>query len=313
MRTFAVVILDEECGLLEWVPRTRKLKQVVDAAYRIVGKKLPVFHSEKVSGPFKRAQSQHRNDCVAMAKAYRQNVLSLYEPCTSRWFVSRFASDRAQWLSARGAFMKSCATWGAVGHCLGLGDRHGENILVDMDSGGCVHVDFDCLFDKGCALKEPEIVPFRLTPHMVEAFGTAGVDGAFRTSLQLTLGCLRDHKETLLHVLEPFLRDTTVAWERPGKAQIDDEPPTKRRRGEKQDAAATLRVVSRRLDGIYNLPVPPPPGSTQSRDARAAARGGCSAPDELPLSVPGQVERLIKESTSDLNLCRMYLGWTPFL
>ena len=111
--------------------------------------------------------------------------------------------------------MKSCATWGAVGHCLGLGDRHGENILVDMDSGGCVHVDFDCLFDKGCALKEPEIVPFRLTPHMVEAFGTAGVDGAFRTSLQLTLGCLRDHKETLLHVLEPFLRDTTVAWERP--------------------------------------------------------------------------------------------------
>ena len=82
---------------------------------------------------------------------------------------------------------------------------------------------------------------------------------------------------------------------------------------EKQDAAATLRVVSRRLDGIYNLPVPPPPGSTQSRDARAAARGGCSAPDELPLSVPGQVERLIKESTSDLNLCRMYLGWTPFL
>ena len=70
--------------------------------------------------------------------------------------------------------MKSCATWGAVGHCLGLGDRHGENILVDMDSGGCVHVDFDCLFDKGCALKEPEIVPFRLTPHMVEAFGTAG-------------------------------------------------------------------------------------------------------------------------------------------
>ena len=51
LRTFAVVILDEECGLLEWVPRTRKLKQVVDAAYRIVGKKLPVFHSGRCPGP----------------------------------------------------------------------------------------------------------------------------------------------------------------------------------------------------------------------------------------------------------------------
>jgi len=318
LRTFAVVILDEECGLLEWVPRTRKLKQVVDAAYRLHpsgAKKLPQFHSERVSGPFKQAQTQHRNDAQQMAKVYRQNVLSLYEPCTSRWFVSRFASDPAQWLQARAAFVKSCATWGAVGHTLGLGDRHGENILIDMDSGGCVHVDFDCLFDKGCALKEPEIVPFRLTPHMVEAFGCAGVDGAFKTALQLTLGTLRDHKETLLHVLEPFLRDTTVAWERPGKAQAEEgsEPPPKKRKGEKQDAAATLKVVSQRLDGIYNVPVPPPPGSTQSRDARAAARGGCSAPDELPLSVPGQVERLIKESTSDLNLCRMYLGWTPFL
>ena len=33
LRTFAVVILDEECGLMEWVPRTRKLRQVCEAAY----------------------------------------------------------------------------------------------------------------------------------------------------------------------------------------------------------------------------------------------------------------------------------------
>ena len=35
-----------------------------------------------------------------------------------------------------------------VGHIVGLGDRHGENILIDTLSGECVHVDFDCLFDK---------------------------------------------------------------------------------------------------------------------------------------------------------------------
>ena len=35
-----------------------------------------------------------------------------------------------------------------VGYILGLGDRHGENILLDSTNGDCVHVDFNCLFNK---------------------------------------------------------------------------------------------------------------------------------------------------------------------
>ena len=35
-----------------------------------------------------------------------------------------------------------------VGYILGLGDRHGENILFDAKCGDCVHVDFNCLFKK---------------------------------------------------------------------------------------------------------------------------------------------------------------------
>lgn len=45
--------------------------------------------------------------------------------------------------------------------CAGLGDRHGENILIDMSSGDVVFVDFACLFDKGLTLEKPEMVPFR--------------------------------------------------------------------------------------------------------------------------------------------------------
>ena len=50
-----------------------------------------------------------------------------------------------------------------VGHIVGLGDRHGENILFDSTTGDCVHVDFSCLFDKGLQLQKPELVPFQLT------------------------------------------------------------------------------------------------------------------------------------------------------
>jgi len=47
-----------------------------------------------------------------------------------------------------------------------LGDRHMENILFDASDGACVHVDFSCLFWKGLELREPELVPFRLTSNV---------------------------------------------------------------------------------------------------------------------------------------------------
>ena len=39
--------------------------------------------------------------------------------------------------------------WGASSkeYCR-LGDRHGENILLDSNTGSVVHVDFNCLFEK---------------------------------------------------------------------------------------------------------------------------------------------------------------------
>lgn len=54
-----------------------------------------------------------------------------------------------------------------VGHIVGLGDRHGENILFDSTTGDCVHVDFSCLFDHGLTLDKPELVPFRLTQRAI--------------------------------------------------------------------------------------------------------------------------------------------------
>lgn len=35
-----------------------------------------------------------------------------------------------------------------------LGDRHGENILFEEGTGGILHVDFNCLFDKVISLQD---------------------------------------------------------------------------------------------------------------------------------------------------------------
>jgi phosphatidylinositol kinase/protein kinase (PI-3 family) len=58
-----------------------------------------------------------------------------------------------------------------------LGDRHGENLSFEEGTGGLLHVDFNCLFDKGQTFEKPEVVPFRLTHNMIDAFGAYGYNG----------------------------------------------------------------------------------------------------------------------------------------
>jgi serine/threonine-protein kinase ATR len=166
-------------------------------------------------------------------------------------------------LDSRTTFTRSCAVWSIVGHIIGLGDRHGENILIDSLNGECMHVDFDCIFDKGLTLAKPEIVPFRLTPNLVDAMGLTGVEGGYRLTMEVAMKLLRNNKDILLSVVEPFLRDPTVAWGRGGRAQRDEAVnnfqsggrSSSRSRGEEyvstENAVAdqTLRIIAERLGG----------------------------------------------------------------
>ena len=60
-------------------------------------------------------------------------------------------------------------------YVVGIGDRHGENILLDETTGDCLHVDLNCLFEKGKLFDVPELVPFRLRHNMVDAFGISNL------------------------------------------------------------------------------------------------------------------------------------------
>jgi phosphatidylinositol kinase/protein kinase (PI-3 family) len=49
---------------------------------------------------------------------------------------------------------------------------------MDEVNGATVHVDFNCLFERGKTLETPERVPFRLTQNLVDGLGITGVEGA---------------------------------------------------------------------------------------------------------------------------------------
>lgn len=79
-------------------------------------------------------------------------------------------------------------------------------------------------------LARPEIVPFRLTPSMVDGMGLCGFEGVFRRVMETSMSVLRSNRETLLSVLEPFLQVGEARWEHgvPAAVTVMDEVSWKR-------------------------------------------------------------------------------------
>jgi len=99
-------------------------------------------------------------------------------PMVNDWFKDKFPCP-ANRFNSRVNFIRTTAVWSMVGYIIGLGDRHGDNILINRASGSVTHVDFDCIFEKGLKLKVPEKVPIRLTKNIVDAFGIFKEKGTF--------------------------------------------------------------------------------------------------------------------------------------
>ncbi|KAG5885459.1 hypothetical protein JTB14_037040 [Gonioctena quinquepunctata] len=83
------------------------------------------------------------------------------------------------WWQVVKRYSYSIAVMSIIGYIIGLGDRHLDNVLVDLSSGDVVHIDYNVCFEKGKTLRVPEKVPFRLTPNIKEALGVTGVEVSF--------------------------------------------------------------------------------------------------------------------------------------
>jgi serine/threonine-protein kinase ATR len=164
-----------------------------------------------------------------------------------------------------------------------LGDRHGENILFDEITGECLHVDLNCLFEKGLDFEIPEKVPFRLTHNMVDALGIYGTEGPFKKCSEVSMAVLQRNKELLMSVLETFLHDPLCEWSRNKARKLLPDGS-----GCNPLAVKSLTTIERKLQGYVHA-------------------------TRLPMSTSGQVEYLIQQATDPENLSRMYIGWASFL
>ncbi|KAL5004570.1 hypothetical protein ScPMuIL_018026 [Solemya velum] len=282
IRTYTVIPLNEECGLIEWVNNTSGLRHILMKLYKEKG----MYTSGR---ELKAMMPSLQSSIETKLQIYKQKLLPRHPPVFKEWYLRTFP-DPTSWYNARLAYARTVAVMSMVGYILGLGDRHGENILFDSTTGDCVHVDFNCLFNKGETFEWPERVPFRLTPNMIDAMGPMGIEGIFRRACEVTLRVMRNQMDPLMSVLRPFVYDPLVEWSKPARGQRPN--PSDSGEITNEQALTHVQNIEDRMKGILKNKTKP--------------RG-------LPLSIEGHVNYLIQEATDDRTNCQMYIGWAAYL
>ena len=191
-----------------------------------------------------------------------------------------------------------------VGHVLGIGDRHLDNILIDLSTGELLQVDLSVAFGRGLyGLRVAEVVPFRMTRMMVGPLGVTRTHGLKNECIEI-MNCVREAKETIVEMLRDTGADT---WRKSTSSSSLDAQSNVRRGGGGGNGGgggvaadvsaldARANEVARRIDGkmIYSV--------DEKKDS------------SVVIGVEEQVDYLLEVATSAENLSQMFEGWASWV
>ncbi|KAK0646289.1 hypothetical protein B0T16DRAFT_458224 [Cercophora newfieldiana] len=296
IRTYKVLPLTAMSGLIEFVSDTIPLHEYLMPAHeRYYPKDLKGSHCRK------EISAAQTKSVDARVNAYRK-VTEKFHPVMRYFFMERFP-DPDEWFMRRTAYTRSTAAISILGHVLGVGDRHGHNILLDSITGEVVHIDLGVAFEMGRVLPVPELVPFRLTRDIVDGMGITKTEGVFRRCCEFTLDALREETYSIMTILDVLRYDPLYSWSispvRMAKLQNaraapdgtgddvsgnggDDQTDVENKRtaNEPSEADRALEVVRKKLSKT--------------------------------LSVMATVNDLINQATDERNLAVLYSGWAAY-
>jgi phosphatidylinositol kinase/protein kinase (PI-3 family) len=299
---YEVIPLSPNSGLIEWVPHCDTLhiliKQYRDARHIMLS--IEQMLLLRMAPDYLTMSSIQKVEVFehALANTTGQDL------CRVLWLKSNNAES---WLDRRTHYTRSLAVMSMVGYILGLGDRHTCNIMIDRMSGKAVHIDFgDCFEVAMHREKFPEKIPFRLTRMLINAMEVSGIEGNFRTTCELVMQMLRENKESVMAVLEAFVHDPLINW------RLLENKRNNNAHDNRHDAKES--DVAQQMDSKD----PDAPQEILNRKALSVISRvedkltGRDFDKNTMLNVQEQIQRLIEEATSHINLCQCYIGWCPF-
>ncbi|KAM0680931.1 hypothetical protein GINT2_000713 [Glugoides intestinalis] len=196
IRKYNVIPFNHESGIIEFVPNLCNMKDIVQTYHTIPAEVLQKFLRTKMIGG---------NNMQALMDKFR--------PVYNKYLKETY-TDPYSFYQCRENYIRTYAIMNVVGWFMGLGDRHTENIHFDKHTGDTVHVDLNCIFDKGKSLEIPEKVPFRLTQNIIDGFGVLKLEGTYKHTLKYTLELLRNNRDVVQANLLSFVFDPLFEWAR---------------------------------------------------------------------------------------------------
>lgn len=296
IRTYKVLPLTASSGLIEFVPNTTPLHEYLMPAHER-------YHPKDLKGSSCRKEiSQVQSKSVETRLATYKRVTERFQP-VMRYFFMEYFVDPDEWYAKRTNYTRTTAAISILGHVLGLGDRHGHNILLDTATGEVVHIDLGVAFEMGRVLPVPELVPFRLTRDIVDGMGVTKTEGIFRRCCEFTLDALREETYSMMTILDVLRYDPLYSWSiSPVRmAKLQD---TRRDEEAGADAAADSVIDLKKkgtTGGLVNEP-------SEADRALEVVRKKLSK----TLSVTATVNDLINQAVDERNLAVLYSGWAAY-
>ncbi|KAM3720293.1 Target of rapamycin [Dirofilaria immitis] len=246
IQRYSIIALDQNSGLIGWVPNCDTLHSLIRDYREKKGILLSMEH---------KIMQNFANDLDQMTLLQKVQVFEHALEMTSGndlqqilWLKS---PNSEIWFDRRTNYTRSMACMSMVGYILGLGDRHPSNLMLDRISGKIVHIDFgDCFEVAMTREKFPEKIPFRLTRMLIQAMEATGIEGNYRITCERVLRVLRSNKESLLAVLEAFVYDPLINWRLMEAGGKRPPPETLHKDGQTDSKAeSSLRRIKQKLAG----------------------------------------------------------------
>ncbi|KAG5877906.1 hypothetical protein JTB14_011622 [Gonioctena quinquepunctata] len=327
--TYQVIPLTSNLGIIQWINDTEPLGDFIQKSLqeKKALEKIPDEYNRwlsKGNGYMhiygKTATKMNRNKTIAF---YRSLVHKIPWDTLRSSFLS-LSTNTENYIALRTNFIKTYAVLCASHWLLGIGDRHLKNSLVCLGNGKVLGIDFGHAYGTATQiLPVPELVPFRLTPHIVSLMEPLKERGQFRECLIHCLKSLRDNGVSLLATMNVFIEEPSLDWLEHA-VTFDDSDQTAHQpewypnikinqaKRKLRGASSTKIMVE---DLVANKSVEQQYKEVYTRLVKGEREHDVRAKftESESLSVEEQVDCLIDHATDFNLLGRMYSGWAPWV